>query len=178
MKNPWEIPNSPWKDEKAYLNWLRGSIRRIWSRHPVRIAYKQSLRYKAPVGKNGKEVWVCECELCGKQSRETQTDHIHGGYGFKDWDSFTEWARMILWVSFDDIRELCIECHEIVTLSQRKGISFNESFANKEAIKIIKEKKDLTWLTDRGIVPLRSQKQRRTQIVEHILKERNDEVTE
>ena len=48
--------------------------------------------------------------------------------------------------------------------------------AQKESIKIIKEKKDLTWLTDRGIVPLRSQKQRRTQIVEHILKERNDEV--
>lgn len=175
MKNPWEIPNSPWKDEKAYLNWLRGSIRRIWSRHPVRIAYKQSLRYKAPVGKNGKEVWVCECELCGKQSRETQTDHIHGGYGFKDWDSFTEWARMILWVSFDDIRELCIECHEIVTLSQRKGISFDEAFAQKEAIRMIKEKKCLTWLGERGIVPLRSQKARREQIAEQIIKERTNE---
>ena len=175
MKNPWEIPNSPWKDEKAYLNWLRGSIRRIWSRHPVRIAYKQSLRYKAPVGKNGKEVWVCDCELCGKQSRETQTDHIHGGYGFKDWDSFTEWARMILWVSFDDIRELCIECHETVTLSQRNGTTFEQARAGKDALALVKAKKDLQWLQERGIVALSSQQKRREQIVEHILKEKENE---
>lgn len=167
---PWKIPNSPWKDEKAYLNWLRGSIRRIWSRHPVKISYKQQRRYKAPVGKNGKDVWVIDCEICGCPHRDTQTDHIRGGFGFNDWQSFTDWAKMILWVTFDDIRELCTSCHEAVTLSQKLGISFDEAVIQKEAISIIKSKKELSWLKERGIVPASNAEKRRKQIIEELSK--------
>lgn len=150
-KKPWEIPNSPWKDEKAYYNWLRGSIRRIWSRHPVKISYKQQRRYKAPVGRNGKEVWVSDCEMCGEQSRSCDVDHLHGGYGFTDWQSFTEWAKMILWVTYDDIRELCPECHAVVTLSQRLGISTEEARLVKKVIAMEKDKSLKQWLEDRGV---------------------------
>lgn len=172
-ENPWEIPNSPWKDEKAYLNWLRSSIRRIWSRHPVKIVYKQSRRYKAPVGRNDKEVWVSDCEICGKQSRDCQVDHLHGGYGFTDWTSFTEWAKMILWVGFDDIREVCVECHEVISLSQRKGISFEEALTEKELIAIFKEKRDKQWLKDRCITPGATVSVRKDQIRKKLLEEKN-----
>lgn len=163
---PWKIPNSPWKDEKAYLNWLRGSIRRIWSRHPVKISYKQQRRYKAPVGKFGKDVWVSDCELCGKQCRTCDVDHLKGGFGFNDWQSFTEWAKMILWVTFDDIRELCDDCHAATTLSQKMGISFEDAVIQKEIISICKAKKDIAWLKERGIVPASNAKKRRQQIEE------------
>ena len=140
MKEPWKIPNSPWKDEKAYLNWLRGSIRRIWSRHPVKIEYKQQRRYKAPVGRYNKDVWVSDCEMCGKQCRDCQVDHLEGGYGFKDWQTFTEWAKMILWVTFDDIRELCHTCHSHVTLSQKLNIPLADAIIESEVITLCKQK--------------------------------------
>jgi len=175
MTEPWKIPNSPWKDEKAYMNWLRGSIRRIWSRHPVKIAYKQQRRYKAPAGKNGKDVWVSDCEMCGKQSRFCDVDHLHGGYGFTDWQSFTEWAKMILWVTFEDIRELCDDCHAQVTLSQRLGISFEEAACHKQAIALQKTKKDAAWLKSKGLTPASNSAKRRQQIVDLLIQEQGTE---
>jgi len=171
MTEPWKIPNSPWRDEKAYLNWLRGSVRRIWSRHPVKISYKQARRYKAPVGRNNKDVWVSDCELCGAAHRECQVDHLSGGFGFNDWQSFCEWAKMILWVTFEDIRELCPDCHSIVSLSQRQGLSLEESRIEKAVISICKAKQDKVWLEQRGIVPLGNAKLRREQIKKEMLNE-------
>ena len=176
MSNPWLIPNSPWKDEKAYLTWLRGSVRRIWSTHPVKVSYKQSRRYKAPVGRNGKEVWVSDCEMCGKACRDNQCDHVKGGFGFTDWESFCEWAKMILWVTFDDIRELCPDCHGTVTLSQRLGISFDEAAIEKQAIAICKQKADVvkSWIRERGEIPCATAAQRRLQVVEILKREKED----
>lgn len=170
---PWEDAPQVWKDEKAYLNWLRSSIRRIWSRHPVKIAYKQKRRYKAPVGLRGKEVWVSDCELCGKQARDCEVDHLSGGFGFTDWTSFTEWARMILWVGFDSIRELCPECHSVITHQQKTGLSFEEAKATKTAIDICKKKVDKQWLLDHNLVPASSAAKRREQIITY-LKEHNE----
>jgi hypothetical protein len=168
MSNPWQIPNSPWKDEKAYFNWLRSSIRRMWSRHPVKVLYKQSRRYKAPVGKGNKEVWVSDCEMCGKQCRDNQVDHLQGGFGFKDWESFCEWSKMILWVTFDDIRELCTDCHEAVTLSQKLKIDLPESFVEKEVIKIMKLKAAQIdqWLKDHNVVTAKNPQSRRSAVRE------------
>lgn len=165
-RNPWHDCPSVFKDEKAYLNWLRSQIRRIWSRHPIKLEYKKKLRYKAPVGRNGKEVFVIDCELCGKACRDTQTDHLKGGFGFNDWQSFTEWVKMILWVTFDDIRELCHDCHATVTLSQKLGVTFEEALRQKEIIAIMKAKKDKEWLIEKGVTPASNGDKRREQIRE------------
>lgn len=147
--NPWDSC-SAWKDEKEFLNWLRSQTRRIWSRHPVKNSYKQQRRYKAPIGRGGRDIWACDCELCGKQVKSSQSeiDHIQAGGSFNDWQSYTEWARRILWVSHDDIRELCKDCHGAVTLSQRKGITFEQAKVEKAIIEktkqsISKQKKEL-----------------------------------
>lgn len=139
---PWEDVPHIWKDEKAYLNWLRSSTRRIWNRHPIKIAYKQKRRYKAPVGVNGRDVWVSDCEMCGEQSRKTEIDHIVEGGSFHDWESYTNWSKRILWVGFGDIRELCVDCHELETLAQRKGITLEEAKVERELISFKKLKAD------------------------------------
>lgn len=177
MDNPWNIPGSPWKDEKAYLNWLRGSIRRIWSHHPVKIAYKQQRRYKAPIGLKGKEVWCSDCEMCGKQSRTCEVDHLEGGYGFKDWQTFTEWAKMILWVTFEDIRELCEECHSQVTLSQKLGIPLADAIIEQKVISICKlpVKEIDKYLADNGVVNYPKNKDGRRNAVRDVLKEKEKE---
>lgn len=173
-KQPWQEKGVPWKSQQDYFTWLRGSIRRVWSRHPVKIAYKQARRYKAPVGRNGKDVWVSDCEMCGCRSRECEVDHIDGGYGFKDWDTFTTWAKRILWVTFADIRELCKDCHEAVTLSQKLGIGLQEAFIEKQVIAVMKSKQDKQWLQNRGVTPARNADLRREQVREIISKEKSD----
>lgn len=163
-KSPWlDIPNV-WKNEAAFRTWLRGSVRRIWSRHPIKIEYKNSRRYKAPVGRYGKDVWVSDCEICGKQSRDTEVDHIHGGKGWNSWDEFCVWMYGLLYVTFADIRELCKECHAIVTHSQKLGCSFEEAKVDKEAISIQNTGKDKEWLKGHGIVPDKRKEQRKEQI--------------
>jgi len=165
-RNPWDDVPHVWKDEKAYFNWLRSSIRRVWTRHPIKIAYKQSRRYKAPVGRNNKDVWVSDCEMCGKQSRDCEVDHIEGGYGFKDWQSFTEWSKMILWVTFDDLRELCKDCHAAVTLSQKLSIPLEDAFIEKQVIEICKSKKDRVFIKENNEIPKSNAAQRREQVRE------------
>ena len=82
--HPWDDV-STWKDEKAYMNWLRSSIRKIWSRHPVKISYIHEHRFKSNIGKRTKRnpsglVWACRCECCKEVFRQTdcQVDHIDG----------------------------------------------------------------------------------------------------
>lgn len=142
-----------WKNEKAFFNWLRSQTRRIWNRHPVKTEYKKSRRYKAPVGINGKDVWVSDCEMCGKQSRNCQVDHIVEGGSFNDWESYTEWAKRILLVGFDDIRELCPDCHADVTYAQRSGLSLEEAKIERKvaALKSRKVSEIKTTLDMHGI---------------------------
>jgi hypothetical protein len=170
--NPWD-GSTAWKNEKDFLNWLRSQTRRVWSRHPVKISYKNKRRFKAPLGINGKEVWACHCELCEKlvRSSETQIDHIVMGGSFNSWETYTEWARRILWVTPDDIRELCKECHEIITHMQKTGLSWEDAKIDKTVIQIIKEKKDKSWLLEQGITPASNGKLRREQIIEALKNE-------
>lgn len=165
-REPWHDCPNVFKDEKAYLNWLRSQIRRVWSRHPIKLEYKKKLRYKSPLGRNGKDVWVINCEMCNTPHRETQTDHLRGGFGFTDWQSFTDWSKMILWVTFDDIRELCPNCHACVTLSQKLGISLEDAKIEKAVIEIMKSKRDKEWLKEHGVTPASNAASRREQVRE------------
>jgi hypothetical protein len=133
--NPWDN-STAWGSEKDFMNWLRSQTRRIWSRHPVKISYKINRRFKAPLGVKGKEVWSCNCEICGNvvRSSETQIDHIVMGGSFYDWTTYTEWARRILWVTEEDIRELCVDCHTVVNHMQRNSLTFDEAKKEKAII--------------------------------------------
>lgn len=172
--NPWDN-STAWKSEKDFMNWLRSQTRKIWSRHPNKISYKIARRFKAPIGVNGKEVWACNCEMCGKlvRSSETQIDHIVMGGSFSDWKTYTEWARRILWVTADDIRELCVDCHSVVNHMQKTGKSYEESIIEKKVIDIIKQKKDKQVLSDAGITPASNATKRREQLVALLSKEKD-----
>lgn len=166
---PYEGLEHIWKDEKAYLNWLRSQTRRIWGRHPVKTEYRMRRRFKAPLGRNGKEVFACTCEMCGKTVRqtETQVDHLEQGGSFSNWEEYTQWAKRILWVGLDGVRELCIPCHKAVNHSQNRGISVEDARIEKEAIRLVKEKKARQWLIDRGIEPKKA-KDLREQIIQKL----------
>ena len=75
-----------------------------------------------------------DCEICNKQTRQSETDHIHFCGSFTTWDEYTQWLERLLLITYDDIRELCKECHEIVTLSQRQNLSLEEARIRKKLI--------------------------------------------
>jgi len=141
MKEPWEELPDVWKDAKAYFIWLRGQMRRAWSRHPIKIEYMKSQRVRAPLGKKTKrnptgEVWAAKCEICNGLFRQTETevDHIEEAGGFKDWNEFNNWLYKLLHINFDSIRIVCKPCHRILTHAARMGITFEEAAIEKEAI--------------------------------------------
>ncbi len=175
--SPWGDCPDIWKDEKAYMSWLRSAARRIWSKSPVKIEYKKSRRYKAPVGKRTKRnpkgmVFVSDCELCGVQSRKCEVDHIEGAGSFTNWNEFTVWLKKLLFVSFEDIRELCHECHGIVSHAQKTGLSFEEAKREKRVIELGKMKADKLkkFLLDKGYDSSRisNQKLRRECLREYV----------
>lgn len=184
MKEPWLNYPHIWKTKAAFFSYIRGGIRRsLWNRAPQKIEYinKHRKRIKNP-NPRGRvaEVWGGVCALCGGEFPQNmlEIDHCTGHHSLKDFDDILPFILAISCVSEDDLQMVCKPCHKIKNLSEAKGISFDVAFAEKEALMILKEKKDLTWLEERGIVPLRSQKARREQIVEQIIKERTNESPE
>jgi len=131
MGKPWEDVPELWKDEMAFLNWLRSQTRKTWSRHPVKTTYcrKRPTVTRAEAVSTGlilatdftKAKKLRPCEMCHEwfPVSALQVDHLDGGYGFKNLDEFFSWYQRMLVLGFDDIRELCIPCHDKVTLSQK-----------------------------------------------------------
>lgn len=177
-RQPWKDVPKLWKDEKAFLQWLRGAARRLWSRHPLKIEYKKQRRYKAPVGRNGKEVWVSDCEMCeAKECRKTEIDHIEQAGSTLTIEQWKEWMVRLLLVDFDDIQELCLECHGVVNLSQKLGCSIEEARVHKQIIEICKEKKDKEYLKKCGVEPEKNAKLRRKQLEKLLLGDKHESET-
>src|SRR5574344_465528 len=106
--------------------------------------------------------------MFGKQSRNCEVDHLKGGVGFHDWETFVEWQKRILLVSFDDLRELCIECHKIINHQQKTGLSLEEARIDKTAIDLVKTKRDKVWLLEHGVKPASNATMRRQQIIDYL----------
>ena len=131
MGKPWESVPHIWADERAYCNWLRSQIRRMWSRHPIKVEYvKQRQIPIAEAVRRGVEFGhcyhprttaVCQCEHCHLwfAKGQMEVDHLHGGYGFSNYEEFLVWQKTMLFLSFDDIQHLCKKCHHKVSMTQK-----------------------------------------------------------
>ena len=156
MSKPWEDKHSIWKNEAQFMNWMRGQIRQIWKNHPIRNGYLDEKTEKKPLGRitvnnpDGQMVNAIPCEECGtwvKKSKpkgqryaEYAVDHIHGGKGFSSKEEFFEWVTTQLWVTSEDIRTLCVPCHEIVNIMQSHNLTWGEAVIEKKLIAIMNTK--------------------------------------
>ena len=171
---PWNDMPNLWRDEAAFTQWLRSASRRLWNRAPVKLEYIRAHRYKAPLGKVTKKnpegmVWVCDCEICNQQSRKFEVDHIEAAGSTKDIKEWLVWIERLLVVDFDDIRILCKQCHEVVTLSQKLNCSFERAkYIEKPRIEFSKKKakEQLDILRKLSIIPLKTKEQRVKQYLE------------
>lgn len=146
---PWEEEGSPWKSEAAFVSWVRGILRKGWSRHPIKLEFLKRNR-KRIVNPNPKnrtrfpEIWGQTCAICkqDKAQSECEVDHISATGGtFKSLDDAVAYMRHLFHVNFSNIRIVCKPCHKIITHAQKTGASFDEAKLQKAVIEKMKQDK-------------------------------------
>ena len=172
-----EMPHV-WKTESAFMSWLRGGIRRMWSKHPVRIEFMKQNRIRIPnPNKNGKakEVWGGVCALTGELTPQTslEVDHKKGNHSLRSIDDIQSFVESILLVTFDDLQLVSKDAHKIKSYAEKHNMTFNEAKVHKEVIEICKDKqKLLDKLSGYGVeyIPTTA-KARREMLTQIMLKE-------
>jgi len=118
------------KEETAFWNWMRNSLRRVWTIHPTKLDFIKSKRYMLPIGR--RQIFHIDCNICNKptQLREIEINHKVKCGSVKD----PGYHLRLLDIQFDDIEALCKPCHGIVTYAERKGLSFEEAKFEKKVV--------------------------------------------
>lgn len=156
---PWKWEGSIWKTESSYYSYLRGSLRKIWSKWPFRNIYKKEHTYDAPLfddsgspiliksGKNAgrqktQKYFTCEvfneeypCSVKGKNNVEI--DHIEPSGSLRSGLDACVFLFKLLCPQ-DNMRILCKEAHAIITHMERTGLSFEEAQVDKKVIEAMK----------------------------------------
>ena len=171
-----------WKTESAFMSWLRGGIRRMWSKHPVRIEFMKQNRIRIPnPNKNGKakEVWGGVCALTGELTPQTslEVDHKKGNHSLRSIDDIQSFVEGILLVTFDDLQLVSKDAHKIKSYAEKHNMTFNEARVHKEVIELCKDKqKVVDKLSSYGVeyIPTTA-KARREMLTQIMLKELENE---
>ncbi len=134
-----------WKTESAFMSWLRGGIRRMWSKHPVRIEFMKQNRIRIPnPNKNGKakEVWGGVCALTGELTPQTslEVDHKKGNHSLRSINDIQSFVESILLVTFDDLQLVSKDAHKIKSYAEKYNMTFEQAKVHKEVIELCKDK--------------------------------------
>lgn len=169
----WGYPGSPWKTESAWWGYLRGCLRKAWSRNPIKLNLLKKKRKQIanPNPKGKKEtVWGFDCEVCNNTyiMAEGEVDHIVGAGSLKSVNDIQGFVERLLFVTEDDLRLVCKPCHRAITYAEKEGISFEDAMATKKAIQLCGDNLDKQWLLDNNLVPASSKVKRREQIINHL----------
>lgn len=175
-KQPWVAHPELWANETAWWTYIRGCLRSTWSRNPVKHELLKAERKQIPnPNPRGKKttVWGCTCRMCGNDfvMKDIQVDHIVEAGSLRSVEDIQGFVERLLFVTRDDLRVVCKECNSALAYASKQGITFAQAKAEKAALKIIKEKRDLTELEKYGIIPARTQKARREQLVQILSQE-------
>jgi hypothetical protein len=141
---PWQIQGVPWKTESAFWGWVRGVLRKGWSRHPVKLEFIKQHRKRIINPKQGSrnkvEIWGMNCAVCNidHPQADIEIDHKNAASSLRNIDDLKGFAERLFVVNFDDLRPVCKPCHKIISYSQKQGISFEEATIEKEVIAICK----------------------------------------
>lgn len=165
--------NTPWKNSTAFYNFLRGTLRRGWNRHPQKLIVLNKKRYRIP-NPNPKgrvaEVWGFDCEMCKETFpiKDGQIDHITPAGSLRCREDIQGFVERLMLVTEEELRIVCKECNSALSLAERQGISYEEAVREKKAINLMKKNSGRDWLVEQGLEPASNAKLRREQIVEEL----------
>ena len=142
-KSPWEELPNVWATEAKFWAWVRGVLRKGWSRHPIRTEFIRNNRKKIPnPNKKGKKtIWGMRCRRCEKDLPQSHFDinHKEPSGSMKSKEDFLLFCTKMFFICFEDLEPLCRPCHKVINHSQRKGISEEEAAVEKRCIKFMKD---------------------------------------
>lgn len=170
---PWLEHPEIWKTEGEWWTYLRGALRRgLWEKSPIKLSFKNANCYPPPEGYTGRAKSGAECALTGQWTGKSkmEVDHVAGHKSLLCWEDVLPFILHLV-PPKGSLQLVDKEMHKVKSYSERMGISFESALAQKQAIAIIKDKKDRQWLSERGIVPASNEKARRIQIVDKILED-------
>jgi hypothetical protein len=169
--------------ETELVRIIRKAIDSAWMTAAHKLVFLED-RIIPDMDESTRTKWLLECNICHKMFKLdcVNVDHRIGEFECKTREDFSKYIFSRLDVGYDDLQILCIDdpkknhkgCHEVKTYMERHGVSWNEALCQKECIDIIKQKKDKSWLSERGITPKSNAKLRREQIIEELRKEHNE----
>lgn len=171
-----------WKTKSAYMSFIRSGIRgSLWNKNKVKLLkIKQNrVQIKNPNPRGKKPtVWGGSCEICNNlfTEKELQVDHIRdSGSSLKSFEDLPKFIEDMILVTEDDLRILCINCHSIVSYSQKRNISFEQAKIEKNVISLDKDNKVLDSLNELGVLCIPSTKaKRKALLLEILLKDLED----
>lgn len=159
--------------ESQYLSWIRSALRSKSLRWPPRATCLELARrpYKGPMKQ---QKWEYSCALCEGwfKMKEVCVDHFPVAAGsilsVEDIGAFAN----NLYCEVDNLRCLCKVCHDVHTLAEKLGISFEEAQVEKEVIEICKKpvKDVLQFCADYGRVEGLTNVAKRREAVQSILR--------
>jgi hypothetical protein len=158
--------------EKHVVAVVRSAIRQAWMKSDVKLAYLYS-KTIPDLDDSTRTKWLVRCEICEGLFKlsDVEIDHKEGNHSFVKVEDFKNYFDNILMVNFDGLQVLCKEgCHATKSYMEKYGCTWDEAVVQKEAISIIKSKKELSWLKEHGIVPASNAEKRRNQIIEELSK--------
>ena len=146
-KKPWLHKGSPWKSEASYWSWLRGQIRRIWSKYPIATNFKNSMCRKATKADKLKyslhpsTKLIGQCQQCKRwyAKSKLQIDHITPSEGCTSYETAHSFLDHNTMVGPEDLQLLCTECHKIKSHADNKGLSIEEAKEDKKKIAFFKQ---------------------------------------
>lgn len=186
----WKYDGSRFKSDSQWFAFLRSNLRKGWNTHFMKLEKLKQVKKKIP-NPNPKsaarfpEVFGADCEICGKTcslssgKKEAKNkdyiviDHKTPAGRFSEIEHVQSFFTRMFCVTINDLRAICTTCNSTLALGDKLGVSFKEAECERDAIQIVKDKQEKSWLLERNILPASAQANRRKQIVEQLKKERN-----
>lgn len=155
--------------EAKIIGVVRSTIRSAWLKSDTKLAYLY-MNTIPDMDDSTRTKWLWKCEICGElfQLKDINVDHKWGNHPFTKIEDFPNYFKNILMAGFDDLQILCKNDHDIKTLGESMGVSFEIASYHKIAIDLQKKKLDKEWLESKGTVPASNQTKRREQIIQKL----------
>lgn len=125
--------------ESAYLAWIRSALRSKSLRWPPRASALELAR-RAYKGPRKQQKWEYQCAICKKwyTAKEVVVDHFPVAAGsILSVEDIGPFANN-LYCEVDNLRVLDKVCHDIHTLAEKNGISFEDARLLKQVLETMK----------------------------------------
>jgi len=183
--------------DKEVLSSVRTMIRSMWSESVFKLEFLKRnsvliLNTNTRSMKRFPMVRRYKCAICGEMfgSTEVELDHVESENTLTSYEHINDFMTNIVLTSPDKLQVLCKDkkskklgvtrfgCHSIKTFSERYDVDFDTARSEKEALQLIKQKKEKEYCIENNLVVESTKSARRATIVAHklsLLKEKDDE---